>query len=92
MIWLAGADNTAWLLIIDNVDRDHISTTPDPDAYDVKQYLCGADHGCILITTRLAKLEQIGDGHQLRRTEEDQAREIFESWYKRSSGKHNIYL
>ena len=58
--WLAKPENTDWLLIIDNVDREHNSRTSDPEAYDVKRYFSGADHGAVLITTRLAKLEQLG--------------------------------
>jgi hypothetical protein len=39
MAWLARPDNTAWLLIFDNVDREYKAQGGDPDAYDVKRYL-----------------------------------------------------
>jgi hypothetical protein len=87
MDWLTQVDNTAWLLIVDNVDRDYKPRGGDPDAYDVKRYFSGADHGSVLITTRLAKLEQLGDSQQLGKVDEDQGRAIFESWYKRTYGK-----
>jgi hypothetical protein len=87
MDWLAQTDNTAWLLIIDNVDREYSPRSKDPDAYDVKDYLSGADHGSVLITTRLARLEQLGDSQQLGKVDKDQGRAIFESWYKRTYGK-----
>lgn len=92
LAWLARADNTAWLLIIDNVDREYNPRGGDTEAYDVGGYLPGADHGCVLITTRLARLEQLGDAHQLGKVDGDQARAIFESWYKRRCGKHKFFI
>ena len=87
MDWLAQPDNADWLLIIDNVDREYNPRNPDPNAYDVKRYLSGADHGAVLITTRLAKLEQLGDSQQLGKVDRDQAEAIFQSWYRREYGK-----
>ena len=48
---LARPDNTDWLIVFDDVDRDFESETPDPLAYDVRRHFPGADHGSILITT-----------------------------------------
>lgn len=79
MGWLAQPDNTAWLLIFDNVNREYSPQGGDPDAYDVRQYFSGADHGSVLITTRLARLEQLGEPQQLSRVDEEQARAIFNS-------------
>ncbi|KAI4767255.1 purine and uridine phosphorylase, partial [Aureobasidium sp. EXF-3400] len=45
MNWLSLPSNRQWLLVIDNVDRDHTTKVKDPLAYDVKQYLPAADHG-----------------------------------------------
>lgn len=70
MGWLAQPDNTDWLVVFDNVDREYRPQTSDPLAYDVRQYLTGADHGSILITTRLARLEQLGASQQLKRSTE----------------------
>ncbi|OCL00351.1 uncharacterized protein K441DRAFT_99752 [Cenococcum geophilum 1.58] len=83
MDWLAQSDNTAWLLIFDNVDREYDPYGAEPDAYDVKRYLSGADHGSVLITTRLARLEQLGDSQQLGKVDRRQAEAIFKNWYKR---------
>ena len=87
MGWLAQPDNADWLLIIDNIDREYNPHNLDPDAYDVKHYLSGADHEAVLITMRLAKLEQIGDSQQLGKADRNQAEAIFQSWYKRKYGK-----
>jgi hypothetical protein len=87
MAWLARPDNTAWLLIFDNVDREHKEQGGDPDAYDVKQYFSGAVHGSVLVTTRLARLEQLGDSQQLSRVTKAQGQAILESWYKKKHGE-----
>ncbi|CAN9307714.1 unnamed protein product [Alternaria alternata] len=83
MAWLARPDNTAWLLIFDNVDREYMAQGGDPDAYDVGRYLSGADHGSVLVTTRLARLEQLGELQQLGKVSTAQGQAILESWYKR---------
>jgi hypothetical protein len=75
MGWLARPDNTAWLLIFDT------------DAYDVRLYLSGADHGSVLITTRLARLKQLGDSQPLTKVGQEQAKAILECWYKIEQGK-----
>ncbi|KAF1966045.1 hypothetical protein BU23DRAFT_334294, partial [Bimuria novae-zelandiae CBS 107.79] len=82
MGWLARPDNTAWLLIFDNVDREYNSQSGDPDAYDVRRFFSSADHGFILITTRLARLEQLGGSQQLGRVHTEQAQAILRSWCK----------
>jgi hypothetical protein len=93
MGWLARPDNTAWLLIFDNVDRDYNLDREynelggDTNAYDVRLYLSGADHGSVLITTRLARLKQLGDSQPLTKVGQEQARAILECWYKIEQGK-----
>jgi hypothetical protein len=87
MAWLARPDNTAWLLIFDNVDREYRTQGGDPDAYDVKRFLSGADHGSVLVTTRLARLEQLGESQQLGRVSKQQGQAIFESWYTKKHGE-----
>jgi tetratricopeptide (TPR) repeat protein len=88
--WLARSDNTAWLLIFDNVDREHEAQDGDSDAYDVTRYLSGADHGSVLVTTRLARLEQLGESQQLGKVSEEQGRSIFRSWYRKKHGKLSV--
>jgi hypothetical protein len=90
MAWLAQPDNTAWLLIFDNVDREYTTQGSDPDAYDVRGYFSGADHGSVLVTTRLARLEQLGDSQQLGKVSTEQGQAIFESWYKKKHGKLRV--
>ncbi len=88
MVWLAQTDNTAWLLIFDNVDREYNEQGGDSQAYDIKRYFSGADHGSVLITTRLTKLKQLSQTlHQLGTVDDTQARHILESWYKKENGK-----
>ena len=83
MAWLAQPNNTAWLLIFDNIDREYTAQGGDPDAYDMKRYLSGADHGSVLVTTRLARLEQLGESQQLGKVSEEQGKAILKSWYKK---------
>jgi hypothetical protein len=87
MAWLARPDNTAWLLIFDNVDREYKAQGGDADAYDIERYLSGADHGSVLVTTRLARLEQLGDSQRLGKVSEEQGQAIFDCWYRRKHGK-----
>lgn len=87
MAWLARPDNTAWLLIFDNVDREYKAQGGDADAYDIERYFSGADHGSVLVTTRLARLEQLGESKQLGKLSKEQGQAIFESWYKEKHGK-----
>ncbi|RYN57985.1 hypothetical protein AA0117_g13187 [Alternaria alternata] len=87
MAWLARPDNTAWLLIFDNVDREYAAQGGDPNAYDVRRYFSRADHGSVLVTTRLARLEQLGEAQQLGKVDEAQAKAILESWYRKKDDK-----
>ena len=85
--WLATVGNDTWLLVFDNVDRELDSSKSDPLAYDIEQYLPDADHGSILITTRLAQMEQLGESQEVKKVNSDTAQEILKSWYKRAYGK-----
>jgi NB-ARC domain len=82
MGWLTQPDNTDWLVVFDNVDREYNPRNSDPSSYDIRQYFSGADHGSILITTRLARLEQLGNSRQVNKVNQVQARAILETWYK----------
>ena len=87
MSWLSRPDNTDWLIIFDNVDRESGGGDADPDAYDVTRYLSGADHGSILVTTRLANLEQLGVSWRLGRLSKEQTQVMFQNRYGGSCGK-----
>lgn len=80
MKWLSIAENKHWLIIFDNVDRDYLQKT-DIDSYDVNNYIPDADHGSVLITTRLANLRQLGKSLHLGSVDMIQARAIFRMWY-----------
>jgi hypothetical protein len=90
MAWLARPDNTTWLLIFDNVDREYTARGGDPDAYDVRRYFSRTDHGSVLVTTRLARLEQLGESQQLGKVSAEQGQAILESWYKKKHGKLGV--
>jgi hypothetical protein len=92
MGWLARPGNSAWLLIFDNVNREYTKQGGDPDAYDVKHYLSGADHGSVLMTTRLAKLGQLGQSpQQLGKVDDEQAQAILKAWYKKPYGEATLF-
>ncbi|KIX05611.1 uncharacterized protein Z518_03583 [Rhinocladiella mackenziei CBS 650.93] len=78
--WLALPSNQRWLLIIDNVEYDHCWNERDSEAYDLKEYLPQADHGSILITSRLETLTRIGSGSfKLEKVNDQQAIAIIEN-------------
>jgi hypothetical protein len=77
--WLALPSNRQWLLVIDNVDHNHAATVKDPLAYDVKQYLPAADHGNMLVTSRLSTLTTPRNSLRLTGVDRDQGRAILEA-------------
>ena len=87
MRWLSRPDNMDWLIIFDNVDRERGGGNADPNAYDVAHYLPGADHGLVLIMTRLANLEQLGASWRLGRLSKEQTEAMFQNRYGGSYGK-----
>jgi hypothetical protein len=74
--WFMYESNNSWLLIFDNVDRDYLSIGNEVGAYNVEEYFPGGDHGSILVTTRLAKLGQVGTPLKLKAVDEAQARKM----------------
>ncbi|CAH0017225.1 unnamed protein product, partial [Clonostachys rhizophaga] len=77
--WLARPSNTQWLLIFDNVDQDQ-QQGGATGTYDIQQYFPG-DHGSVLITTRLLRLQQLGSSKHLTHADPDQSRAILQTWY-----------
>jgi hypothetical protein len=73
--WLSILSNFHWLLLIDNVDRDHHDQN-DSQAYNVQTYFPDADHGSILITSRLTSLQRLGVGVKVGTVVVEQARAI----------------
>jgi nucleoside phosphorylase len=85
--WLSIPDNSNWLMVVDNVDRDYTRREEDAEAYDVEEYVPEADHGSVLITTRLPHLGQLGERWEVKKVDKEQAQAIFETWYGRVVGK-----
>lgn len=63
-------------MIVDNVDREYGLDADDAQAYDIAAFLPPADHGSVLITTRLASLGDIGPSTQIQRLDPQQALEL----------------
>jgi len=87
MEWLSRTENKHWLVIFDNVDRDYQQQGTDTDAYDISNYVPEVDYGSVLITTRLANLQQLGESLHLGSVDMSQARAIFQKWYNQDFGK-----
>nr|POE72713.1 vegetative incompatibility protein het-e-1 [Quercus suber] len=77
--WLSLPENKKWLLVIDNVDREWQCTVEDAQAYDYKDFLPQADHGNVLITTRLARLQRSKASLRLASVDDQVARQMVES-------------
>ncbi|KAF2187332.1 FabD/lysophospholipase-like protein [Zopfia rhizophila CBS 207.26] len=86
MSWLSRSDNTEWLLIFDDVGEEGRENNASLHAYNVTRYFRQPDHGSVLITTRLATLEQLGDSRKLGRLNEEQRKTMFQN---RCGGTHN---
>lgn len=73
--WLARKGNRQWLMIFDNVDQDYEAShgAEDSDAYNLSLYFPCADHGSILVTTRLPSLGDIGESTEVTRLGQEQA-------------------
>lgn len=85
MEWLSNTENKHWLIVFDNVDRDSQQET-DINAYNVSNYIPEVDHGLILITTRLANLQQLGESLRVGTVDMSQAQAIFRKWYNQDVG------
>ncbi|KAH1474121.1 hypothetical protein KXX26_005243 [Aspergillus fumigatus] len=78
--WLALPGNTKWLIIFDNVDQ----YAPFPDCntcgYDICEFFPTADHGSIIITTRLQRLTEVGRSFSIKKlTQEDAIQLLLQS-------------
>ena len=77
--WLALPDNTRWLLILDNVDRDWQTVPKDEQAYDFQDFLPSVDHGNVLVTTRLSRLQRPKASLHVHNVDSHLSREILET-------------
>jgi hypothetical protein len=76
--WLSLSRNNNWLLVLDNVDLDWQGSAV-PQAYDYKDFLPPADHGNVLLTTRLARLQKPGASLHLGKVNDDLGTKILKS-------------
>lgn len=76
--WFSSPSNHRWLIIFDNVDRGLDPELNDHLAFAVTDYLPDADHGSILITSRLRKLAEYGTHLKLSRMNEQQGKDVLE--------------
>jgi hypothetical protein len=91
--WLSKPDNTGWLLVFDNVDREWQSPHQDPQAFDFKQFLPWADHGNVLLTTRLTRLHLPESSIHLQSVNSDLGRRMLEMRLgKRLAGTTSLSL
>lgn len=74
--WLAADDNDSWLLIFDDVCRDTDITRRNAKEFDVEPYLPRANHGHILMTTRLSRFAKHGITVKLNPFDDDQTRTL----------------
>ncbi|KAJ5625973.1 protein kinase subdomain-containing protein [Penicillium lagena] len=65
--WLALEGNSRWLIIFDNIDQYSPVKSATGDAYDIEKYFPTADHGSILVTSRLQRLTELGKSFQINR-------------------------
>ncbi|KAK5689955.1 hypothetical protein LTR17_026104 [Elasticomyces elasticus] len=77
--WLSTPDNTGWLLVFDNVDREWQARPRDLQAYDLAEFSPPADHGSILVTTRLSRLQIPKASLHMHRVDDRLEREIRET-------------
>ncbi|GFF61692.1 putative Pfs, NB-ARC and TPR domain protein (JCVI) [Aspergillus udagawae] len=60
LYWLALDGNSRWLIIFDSVDQYSPIRSSVDGAYDIREFFPTANHGSILITTRLQRLIELG--------------------------------
>ncbi|KAJ5117581.1 hypothetical protein N7448_011213 [Penicillium atrosanguineum] len=65
--WLASEGNSRWLIIFDNIDQYAPVNSAVGQGYDIEEFFPGADHGSILITSRLQRLTELGETFPIHR-------------------------
>ncbi|KAK5738256.1 hypothetical protein LTR17_006133 [Elasticomyces elasticus] len=77
--WLSKKGNTGWLLIFDNVDRDWQIGKGDAQAYNPTEFFPSADHGAVLITSRLTRIQGPQSSLHLRQADHELGKRILET-------------
>ena len=70
--WLATPNNCRWLLIFDNVDK-YSETEQIEGHYNVTKFFPSADHGSIIITTRVLRMAEIGQSYPVQKLQPGEA-------------------
>ncbi|CAI7595833.1 unnamed protein product [Penicillium palitans] len=65
--WLALDGNSRWLIIFDNIDQYSPFNSAVGDGYDIERFFPTAEHGSILITSRLQRLTELGEAFPVHR-------------------------
>ncbi|KAL3435052.1 hypothetical protein BDV09DRAFT_185326 [Aspergillus tetrazonus] len=65
--WLARPGNTRWLIIFDNIDQYSPIQGHGHCGYDVYKFFPKADHGSLMITSRLQGLTELGKSFPVRK-------------------------
>jgi hypothetical protein len=71
--WLALEGNSRWLIIFDNIDQLPPVNSATDDAYNIGEFFPTADHGSILITSRIQSLTEIGKSFPVNKLDSDDA-------------------
>lgn len=82
--WLSLPNNTDWLLVLNNIDSDRKSISEDSQEYGFERFLPLANHGNILITSRVTRLRGTIVHLHLQSVDDCLGREILET----QAGKH----
>jgi nucleoside phosphorylase len=86
--WLSMINNRNWLLVVDGVDQDHRACGGLTGAYDLEDYIPGADHGSVLLTTRSSHFGHMGELWELSKVDVECAQHIWKLWYGKQMGKY----
>jgi hypothetical protein len=65
--WLARPGNTGWLIIFDNIDQYSPLHGHGDCGYDIYEFFPKADHGSIMITSRLQGITELGKSFPVRK-------------------------
>jgi hypothetical protein len=57
-------------------------------AYDLEDYIPGADHGSVLLTTRSSHFGHMEELWELSKVDVEYARHIWKLWYGKQMGKY----
>ena len=74
--WLAEEGNSRWLIIFDNIDQYSPTDGDAGNGYDIGRFFPAADHGCILITSRLPGLTELGESFPIRKLDSTEATQL----------------